>query len=98
MREVHDLASGMKEAIASIRQQSADAKASLHAEVARANENVAKVNALTEGLKEANKEVEGILADSGTNFPPITPKMAPIGQVMNKTDINGVTLNKELQK
>lgn len=70
MREVHDLASGMKDAINKIKQAAADAKSGLHAEIGRAQVNAGKVQAMTADLKAANLEVESFLGESGSNFPP----------------------------
>lgn len=93
MQEVRDLASGMKEAVEALRKASADAKASLQAEILRANTNAEKVRSLTSGLKDANKEVEAFLGVTNSNFEPeAAPKPAP------RADINGVTLNLEARK
>lgn len=101
MREVHDLASGMREAIASIRKNAVDAKNGLASEIVRANVNADKVKSLTDDLKEANKEVESFLGESGSNFPPSGDSNTQQQDGLNKgvqtgvkpeTDINGVTL------
>ena len=97
MKEVHDLATGMKELIASIKRDSANAKGALVTEAMRAKDNAAKVHSIAADLKEANKEVEEFLGETGSNFPPAgetlnTPAVKP------KTDINGVTLNPEATK
>ena len=105
MREVRDLAAGMKDAIASIRKSAADAKGSLAVEISRAQVNASKVSSFADELKEANLEVEEFLGETGSNFPSseasITP--APAGRKMmehtqSRTDLNGVTLNPEGNK
>lgn len=90
MREVHDLAQGMKEAIAKIKKDAADAKSSLATEISRAHANAGKVQTMVTDLKSANLEVEDFLGESGSNFP-------PPGQELNThpapTNQSGVTLN-----
>lgn len=96
MREVHDLAAGMKEAIAGIKKAAADAKSSLAVEISRAHVNAGKVQTMTSDLKSANLEVEEFLGESGSNFP-------PPGEELNTpppltADINGVTINSNVKK
>jgi hypothetical protein len=92
MREVHDLAAGMKDAIAGIKKLAVDAKAGLNSEVSRAQSNANKVLALTADLKAANLEVEAFLGDTNSNFPPTgTDSNTPLSTGTH--DINGVTLN-----
>lgn len=93
MREVRDLAAGMRELIAGLRKDNAAAKSELHAEVARAKSNSQKVRSFARDLKEANLEVESMLGETGSNFPPLeeSDTQAPNGQA---TDVNGVTKHK----
>lgn len=94
MQEVRDLATGMKEAVASLKRISIDARASLDVEIGRAKVNADKVKSLAQGLKEANLEVESFLGESKSNF---TPSEGSDTQQQTglKTDVNGVTLNPE---
>lgn len=94
MREVKELAAGMKEVLASLRKDSADAKDQFMSEAARAKVNAAKVKSLAVELSEANKEVESFLGESGSNFPPTEASEASPIQLLH-TDVNGVTLNPE---
>ena len=103
MREVRDLAAGMKEAIVSLRQASADAKAALFEEMSRANANADKVRSFIKELKEANQEVESFLGEAGTNFPPSeTPETVHSHRKMEharpRADMNGVVLNTEAER
>jgi hypothetical protein len=97
MKEVHDLASGMKEAIASVKKISADAKSSLAVEISRAHTNASKVKSLATDLKSANLEVEDFLGETGSNFPSSEESTTP-RVVGPKPDINGVILNPEAKK
>lgn len=92
MREVHDLASGMKDAIAKIKQAASDAKSGLHAEIGRAQVNASKVVAMTTDLKAANLEVESFLGESGSNFPPDGPDSST--PTLGLADHNGVRIAK----
>ena len=85
------MATGMMEAIASLKKSHVDAKSVLMSEIARANSNAEKVRALAQGLKEANQQVEAFLGQSGSNFPPeeVVVHLEPL-----RADINGVILNK----
>ena len=94
MREVHNLATGMKEAIASIKKAAVDARAQLDSEVARAQTNVGKVKSVATALKEANLEVESFLGETGSNFP--SSETSPMSA--GHADINGVTVNPEAKK
>ena len=93
MREVHDLAAGMKDAIAGIKKLAVDAKNGLNMEINRAQANASKVTALTADLKEANLEVEGFLGETGSNFPPSGTGSPIPPSSGGKADINGVTKN-----
>lgn len=93
MKEVRDLASGLKESIAAIKKSNLDARNSLDAEIARAQINAGKVNSFTKDLKEANLEVESFLGETNSNFPPSDVLPTPA-----QADANGVTLNTEAAK
>lgn len=94
MQEVRDLATGMKEAVESLRKINADAKASLQTEIARGNVNAEKVLSLANSLKDANKEVESFLGATNSNFEPEVKTEI----VKLRADLNGVTLNPEARK
>lgn len=83
MREVKDLASGVRDAVANVKKMTLEAKAALDAEIARSNVNTDKIKSLTKELKDANTEVEAALGETGSNFPQSEER---------KTDLNGVTL------
>lgn len=98
MREVHDLAAGMKDAIAGIRKLAVDAKNGLNTEIGRAQSNADKVRALTADLKSANLEVESFLGESGSNFPPSGGDSSTPPSTGAHADVNGVTLNLDAKK
>jgi len=98
MREVHDLAAGMKDAIAGIKKLALDAKSGLNTEISRAQTNATKVNALTADLKAANLEVESFLGESGSNFPPSGEDLNTQPSAGVKADHNGVVLNPDTKK
>lgn len=97
MREVKELAAGMKEVLAGLRKDSADAKGQFMSEAERAKINAAKVRSLAVELSEANKEVEEFLGESGSNFPP-TEDSGTSPTPLPKPDINGVTISQEAGK
>jgi hypothetical protein len=98
MREVRELAEGMREAVASIRKTHTDAKSGLEVEVARAAVNSEKVKAFTQELKDANLEVESFLGETGSNFPTSETSATPRPAGGPRTDINGVTPNQEVNR
>lgn len=97
MREVKELAAGMKEVLASLRKDSADAKGQFMSEAERARINANKVRSLAVELSEANKEVEEFLGESGSNFPHTEASQA-FPTPLPKADINGVSVNTEAPK
>jgi hypothetical protein len=97
MREVKDLAAGMKDLLAGLRKANVDAKGALMSEVTRAQGNAKKVQSVAADLREANKEVEEFLGETGSNFPPSEDSKTPQQDGHNKADINGVTVNREVQ-
>lgn len=94
MREIKELAVGLKESLAALKSASAGAKASLVSEMQRATVNAQKVHSLAAELKEANTEVEDFLGESGSNFPSSETSSTPAP----KLDSNGVSLNTETAK
>lgn len=93
MREVKELAAGMKDVLASLRKSSADAKSAFMSEVERAKVNADKVKSVAKELSDANKEVEDFLGDTGSNFPPSEGSNTQPPAL--KADANGVTKNPE---
>lgn len=91
MREVKELAVGMREVLASLRKDSVVARGQFLSEVSRAKVNAAKVKSLAVELSEANKEVETFLGESGSNFPHTEASEAS-PTPLPKADINGVTI------
>lgn len=67
-----------------------DAKNELVEETKRAIDNASKVRSFTKDLKDANGEVEALLGDTGSNFPPEDGNTPPPDGL--KHDINGVRL------
>jgi hypothetical protein len=94
MREIKELAVGLKESLAALKSVSAGAKASLVSEMERAKVNAQKVQSLALELKDANTEVEDFLGESGSNFPSSEASSTPAP----KLDTNGVAINPEAGK
>lgn len=69
MREVRSVAEVMRDKIARLKAQTTTALGAFNDEVQRADENLKKVDALTSELKDANRDVEQMLRESGSNFP-----------------------------
>jgi hypothetical protein len=90
MRELTDMVTGMKQAVASLRSDAANAKGAFQSEVARAQVNTEKVKSFTAELNSANKEVEDFLGVTGSNFPTSGDTATPPVHA----DRNGVVLNK----
>lgn len=88
MRELSNMATTMREAVAALKQKVAASTAAFQAEVGHSTVNVGKVDAMTSELKAANKEVEQMLGQSGSNF-------TPDGSNLGPADINGVQVNKD---
>lgn len=89
MREVAGLTAALKSTVQKLRTAHLQATQQFEAEVARSTGNLAKVGSFTSELAAANTEMEAVLADTGSNFPPSSqPSTA------SPPDINGVTLNK----
>ncbi len=89
MRELSNMASTMREAMAALKQKIAASTQSFETEVGHSHINVDKVDAVTSELKAANKEVEQMLGESGSNFTP-----AGSEQGLGPPDINGVQINR----
>src|SRR6266403_4494523 len=101
MQEVRDLAAGMRGLMADLRRLNVDVKNELTSEVSRAHVNAQKARSLATELRDANKEVEEFLGESGSNFPPseasdTLPVAGPKeGPHYPRTLSNGVTVNEE---
>lgn len=93
MREVRNVASTMREAIAALKQRAGLAVANFESEVNNAHSNLDNVDSVTHELKEANKEVESMLGESGSNFTPVGPD-----GTSRPVDENGVWVNPEHKK
>lgn len=91
MREVRDLASTMRNTISAMKKAVTDAQAELATETDRAMTNAEKVRSVAGELREANKEVENYLGETGSNFPP----SEGLNTQPPATDRNGVTVNQE---
>ena len=87
MREIRDMAAGLRDAVATLRKEASTAKHTFKSEFLRAQANTAKFKAFTQELKDANAEVEGFLGETGSNFPTSEDSSIP-----SHPDINGVTL------
>lgn len=100
MREVLELAAGMREAIGALRKDHVSLASELHSEINRSQVNASKVRSVVTDLKGANNEVEAFLGETGSNFPTSEESNIhqPDGDKKTETDINGVTLNKEQSK
>lgn len=99
MREVKELASTIKDAVAGLRKTNESVKSAFHAEVARAVGNADKVRAFTAELKDANIELEASLGETGSNFPTSEDSGSQEGaNTLKVTNANGVTINPEAQK
>jgi hypothetical protein len=93
MREVKDLAGTIRGTVAQLRTTTAQAKNRFAAEVAHTQASVAKVNSFSDEMAEANKEVDALLADAGSNFEPAQAELPGV-TTQPKADSNGVTSNK----
>ena len=93
MREINNLASALSSTIASLKQSTVNAQTRFQNEVSNSNANIAKVNAFTDDLASANKQVEAMLVDTGSNFP--NASVAPVAAAAPVTaDKNGVVTPK----
>jgi len=90
MREIRNMAAGMKDAVAALKKDAASATGEFQSELTRAKTNTEKFKSFTTDLKEANQEVEAFLGETGSNFP--TSEASPTPDA--HADRNGVTLNK----
>ena len=87
MREMKAITSSLKSLLAGLKQQADAAAQGAADEGKRALSNIDKVNSFTRDLKQSNVEIEQVLGDIGSNFPPSEEDLP-------KTDANGVTLNR----
>lgn len=90
MREISNIALVMRENIASLKAKAQAATDAFQAEVSNSLASIDKVHSMTQELKAANKEVEQMLGQSGSNFTP-----AGSGSTLGPPDINGVQVNKD---
>ena len=88
MRAVKSMAQTLRDAITGLKQATLDAQNEFQTEVSNGMVNVSKVKSMTQDLRDANKEVEQMLGQSGSNF---TPDGSGI---TSKPDSNGVIVNK----
>ena len=111
MREVKGLAQDMREKVAALKRDTIKARTEFATEVANSRSNLTKFKAFTTDLREANKEVETMLGETGSNFPTSedTPVKKPEitspssdntdtqgkSEDVAKPDTNGVILNPE---
>lgn len=93
MREVKELASTIKDAVAGLRKTNESVKSAFNAEVQRASVNADKLRSFTQELKDANAELEASLGDTGSNFPSSEELNTQAPPAV--ADRNGVTLNTE---
>lgn len=84
MREISNLASTLQGTIAALKSAASAATTNFQNEVAHSKASLAKVNAFTADLAAANKEVEAMLADTGSNFPNVS------SSTVSSPDKNGV--------
>lgn len=92
MREIQNLAQVMRDTISDLKKQATDAASGFQTEVGHTKDNIAKVQSLTQELQDANKEVEQVLGQSGSNFTP-TPTTTSTGVKDGRTPPPNVTLN-----
>jgi uncharacterized phage infection (PIP) family protein YhgE len=92
MREVKNLADTLRGTIKQLKDSTAAAQAQFASEVAHTQSNIAKLNSFTNELAQGNKDVEALLADTGTNFPDVTEVAGTTSEP--KVDRNGVTVNR----
>lgn len=93
MREVKNLADTLRGTIAQLRAGHAAALHEFGNEVKNSNNNLAKVKAMTKELAVANRDVESLLGDAGSNFE-VDEEEVKGTTSMPKSDVNGVTVNK----
>lgn len=92
MREVKNLADTLRGTIAQLRTGHAAALTEFGNEVRNSNGNLAKVRAMTKELAAANRDVESMLGDAGSNFQEEDNIKGTTSTP--KSDVNGVTVNK----
>jgi hypothetical protein len=73
MKEMRNIASSLRESLAALKASANQAVGEFQTEVVNGQANINKVKAVTIELKSANKEVEQILGQGDSNFPPEQP-------------------------
>jgi hypothetical protein len=89
MREVKQLTGNLRDMMANIKKSALQAQSEFQSEGQRALDNAEKVHAVATELKDANKELEQLLGETGSNFSP-TEGSSHTSEHL----INGVTLHK----
>jgi len=92
MREIKGLANTLRGTIQQLRTAHANATGQFEKAVKDSQNNLEKVKSFTTEMNEANKEVEALLSDVGSNFEPQSE--LPGLTIREKPDLNGVTTNK----
>lgn len=92
MRELSNMASTMREAMAALKLKIANSTQSFQTELGHSQVNIDKVDAVTGELKAANQEVEQMLGQSGSNFTPASS--AEPTSTLGPPDSNGVQVNR----
>jgi hypothetical protein len=96
MRDVKQAAANIRDFVARIKEQTAQAQKGFLAEGNHALANADKLMSAAQDLKDANQMMEEALGDTGSNFPPSDVQSS--GSLKPHPDINGVTLNPEAKK
>lgn len=97
MREVKDAAASLKDIVLKLKQSTLDAQKAFHEQVDRGIENAGKLKAAASDMREANLMMEGVLGDTGSNFPPTETSAEHTDHSndhLTHADVNGVSLNK----
>lgn len=93
MREVTNLADTLRGTIAQLKNAANNATTRFQKEFQNSQANLAKVDAFTNELAAANKDVEAMLAETNSNFPNAAANVSSVTPV-SKPDTNGVMVNK----
>jgi hypothetical protein len=94
MKEISTIAQVMRDSLVTLKAKAKAATDAFQAEVGNSNANIDKVTSMTQELKTANKELEQMLGQSGSNFTP-----AGLEPTSNTpVDINGVWINPDAPK
>lgn len=88
MQEVKNLSTGLKDLIASLKSDALKAKERFTNEATRMSTNIGKLGSVSDELSDANKDIEAVLVETGSNFP-----TSEASEKSGHADLNGVTLN-----